>query len=83
MRITHVVEDVGNDVRFTFRQLRASPAFALVAALTLALGIGANSAIFALADAMLLRPLPFPNAERLVLVEEFGPQQGDGAALNC
>ena len=49
------------------RQLKAAPAFTLVAVLTLALGIGANSAMFAVADATLLRPLPFPDADRLVL----------------
>jgi putative ABC transport system permease protein len=59
-----------NDVAFAFRQLRRSPGFATVAAITLALGIGANSAIFALVDAALLRPLPFPNPDRLVMVWE-------------
>ena len=60
---------------FAIRQLKASPGFTLVAALTLALGIGANSAMFALADAALLRPLPFRDPDRLVIVDEWGPQQ--------
>jgi putative ABC transport system permease protein len=75
MRLTQRLEDVRHDVRFAFRQLRRAPGFTLVAVLTLALGIGANSAMFALADATLFRPLPFPDGERLVFVQEWGPQQ--------
>ena len=66
MRVTQWMDNLVEDVRFAFRQLRANAGFALVATLTLALGIGANSAIFALADATLLRPLPFRDADRLV-----------------
>ena len=58
MRLTTWLEELRDDLKFAFRQLRNSPAFTLVATLTLALGIGANSAIFALVDATLLRPLP-------------------------
>ena len=85
MRLTQRLEDLRNDVRFAIRQLRRAPGFTLVAALTLALGIGANSAIFALADATLLRPFPFPEADRLVMVWERlragGVRSGD-APLN-
>jgi putative ABC transport system permease protein len=70
MRLTQWLDGLRTDVRFAVRQLRGAPGFTAVAALTLALGIGANSAMFALADATLLRPLPFPDPERLVLVEE-------------
>ena len=52
-------EELRDDVMFAVRQLRNAPVFALVAVTTLALGIGANSAIFALVDATLLRPLPY------------------------
>ena len=70
MRITQWLGELRDDVRFALRQLRRAPAFAAVAILTLALGIGANSAIFALADATLLRPLPYANPDRLVTIWE-------------
>ena len=76
MRMTQRLEDFGSDVRFALRQMRGSPGFALVAVLTLALGIGANSAMFALADATVLRPLPYPEPDRLVMVWERSPTAG-------
>src|SRR5579875_2995642 len=57
------------DLRFAARQLRKSPAFALAAILTLALGIGANTAIFSLLDQALLRSLPVRNPKQLVILE--------------
>ncbi|HYY35667.1 MAG TPA: ABC transporter permease [Candidatus Binatia bacterium] len=65
-----------NDLKFAFRQLRKSPAFTAIAVFTLALGIGANTAIFSLVNGVLLRPLPFPNAERIIYFEGRNPTQG-------
>jgi hypothetical protein len=71
MRIAQWLEELRGDVAGACRQMRASPGFTAVAALTLALGIGVNCAIFALADATFLRPLPFTTAaDRLVMLWE-------------
>src|SRR5579863_5268979 len=70
------VEHLSQDLRFAFRMLRKSPGFAAVAVLTLALGIGANTAIFSIVDAVFLRPLPFPNANRVYVVDRTGNRIG-------
>ena len=70
-----MLSTITQDLTFALRQLRRSPGFALSAIVTLAFGIGATAAVFTLVDAVLLRPLPFPNPDRLIAIytEEFPP----------
>src|ERR1700760_3852166 len=74
------LDDLRRDVRFGLRSLRRSPAFTVVAVLCLTLGIGANAALFSVLNAVLLRPLPYPEPDRLIRVyETFGGQGRTGS----
>jgi predicted permease len=67
------IDRLGRDLRHACRSLRRSPAYAAAAILTLALGIGANTAIFSALDGVVLKPLPYPKPDRLVMVAQYNP----------
>jgi putative ABC transport system permease protein len=73
-------EAIVHDVRYAVRTLAKAPAFTAVVLVTLALGIGANTAIFSALNAVLLKPLPYPHAERLVRLVAFNPLQAIGSS---
>jgi predicted permease len=76
------VRDFFQDIRYTLRLLGRGPAFTAIAIATLALGIGANTAIFAVVNAVLLKPLPFADAERLMLVHTLVPERARPGVYN-
>lgn len=69
-------DGLAKDLRYAYRQFRDNPGFLVVTILVLALGIGANATVFRIINAVLLRPLPFPNAAQLVQIWESNPSRG-------
>jgi putative ABC transport system permease protein len=69
-----VIENTTANLKSAFRFIRKSPSFSIAVILTLALGIGANSAVFSAIDAILLRPLPFPDGDQLMRLHQYSPK---------
>jgi macrolide transport system ATP-binding/permease protein len=76
------IQDFAQDLHYAVRMLRKSPGFTAVVILTLALGIGVNTAIFNLVDSILLKPLSFPNSSRVVRFYQANPESGYSASQN-
>jgi hypothetical protein len=75
--VSQAADTLHRQLRHALRSLRRTPGYTVTVVITLALGIGANSAVFAALDAVLLQPLPFPDAERLVRLAEIRPGSGE------
>ena len=76
-RLRDAMLEVGQDLRFAVRSLRRTPLFALIAAGTLAIGIGASTAIFGIVDGVLLKPLPYDDASRIVTLWQRSRADGE------
>ena len=84
MSIIGFFDSVGRDLRYALRGLPRRPAFTFAAVLTLALGIGATTAIFSVVYSVLIKPLPYPNADELVRIRHSSPgASSDGARLRA
>ena len=82
MTTAGAIDSLACDARHAVRGLRRSPLFTLVALLTLAIGIGATTAVFSVVDGVLLKPLPYPQPERLVAVRHDAPGAGGLAGVD-
>src|SRR5262245_33311559 len=80
-RFASFIDGLGSDLRYALRGLRQKPGFTIAVILTLALGISANAVVFALVNAVVLRPLPYPNADRLISLSTVGDEGRDGRVL--
>ena len=77
------IETAWRDVRHALRGLWRNPGFTIIAILTLAIGIGANTAVFSVVDGILIKPLAYPDADRLIGVWQTAPGSNGASAFNC